>query len=177
MDTMAAISIMISIVGIMEELNFFGWRMVDVFLFSVYKFIATIAAIIVMFVFFFRFSFVVEVDVYRKRIIMAVENVIRNRKEDHCDFWFCVIIVAARIDKMMILIDRLAGDLLDSMFAEMINEAVFISLFFFWFTGPLSDVIRELLCLFLFFFYFLWVFIWYFFITDIILLFFCLWKL
>jgi hypothetical protein len=35
------------------------------------------------FVVFFCFSFVVEVDVYRKRIIMAVENVMRNRKEDH----------------------------------------------------------------------------------------------
>lgn len=56
------------------------------FLFSVYRFISTIVVIIDMLMFFFCFSFVVEVDVYRNRIIMAVENVMRNRKEDHCDF-------------------------------------------------------------------------------------------
>lgn len=87
------------------------------------------------------------------------------------------MIVAVRIDKMMILIDRLAGDLLLSMVVEMINEAVFMSLFFSWFTGPLLNIVRESLCFVLFSSYFLWGFIWYFFIIDIILLFFCLWRL
>src|ERR1043166_6981997 len=84
---------------------------------------------------------------------MAVENVMRNRKEDHWDFCLWVINEAVIIESAIIFIDSLVGYLFASIFIVITRDAVFISLFFCWFTGPFCflESFMYFLILFLFF--------------------------